>query len=302
MKRYLIYFLSLLLIFSCAIDIPNDNNNNNNDISFSSGDTLDIMTWNLHLFPSNGPASINYMEDAIFALEPDIIAFQEIRSELSLQTLANRLDDYSYVKADGGSDWGLAYLYNNKEVSLLSDPYEIYSSRTYSRPFPRPPFIMEANWNGKKIIIINNHLKASGDGFLDLKDDWDEETRRKEAIDLLDEYIVDNFPNDRVVILGDMNDELTDIPSNNVFNTMLLNRESYQFTDLSIAEGSNLFWSFPSWPSHIDHIAITNELFLEHYKTETILYDTYLNGRWSEYLKNISDHRPVAISLVIRED
>jgi len=300
LKRYLIYFLSILLIFSCAIDITDDDDDNNHDISFYSGDTLDIMTWNLHLFPSNGPASINYMEDAVLALQPDIIAFQEVRSELSLQTLANRLDDYSYAKAEGGSDWALAYLYNTKEVTLFTDHYEIYTRN--SRPFPRPPFVMEANWNGKKIIIINNHLKAGGDGYLDLNDDWDEETRRKEAIDLLDEYIVEYFPDDRVVILGDMNDELTDKPSNNVFNTMLLDRESYQFTDLAIAQGSNLFWSYPSWPSHIDHIAITNELFSEHYKTETILYDTYLKGRWTEYLDNISDHRPVAISLVIQED
>ena len=298
MKRYLIYFLSILLIFSCAVDVPDDNDDDKP--SFNSGDTLDIVTWNLHLFPSNGTASVNYMENAILAMQPDIIAFQEIASETSLQTLANRLDDYDYAKASGGGDWGLAYLYNSSEISLYTTPYEIYTGN--NRPFPRPPYILEARWNGKKIIVINNHLKASGDGYIDSNDSWDEETRRQEAIDLIDEYIDDNFDNERVVILGDMNDELTDASNNNVFNTMLIDQQSYLFADLEIAQGSNLLWSYPSWPSHIDHIAITNELFAEYLKTETILYDTYLEGRWTEYLENISDHRPVAISLVIEED
>lgn len=297
MKRYIIYILSILLITSCAIDIPDDGNNEKP--SFNSGDTLDIVTWNLHLFPSNGTTSIDYMEDAILALRPDIVAMQEVSSETSLQTLANRLDDYDYFRADGGGDWGLAYLYNSTEVSLYQDPYEIYTSS--SRPFPRPPFVLEFRWNGEKVVIINNHLKAGGDNFIDNTDNYDEETRRQEAIQLIDDYIVDNFDNDRVVIVGDMNDELTDTEQNNVFMELINDQQSYFFTDMTIAEGSNLNWSYPSWPSHIDHICITNELFAEHFETNTILYDTYLSGRWNEYDENISDHRPVAISLVIKE-
>lgn len=280
--------MSILLVLSCAVDIDDDGDDKP---SFNSGDTLDIVTWNLHLFPSNGTESVDYMEEAILALQPDIIALQEISSESSLETLANRLDNYEYAYAYGGGNWGLAYLYNSSEVALLNDPYEIYTNEWSA--FPRPPFVMEANWNGKKVIIINNHLKAYGD--------IENIERRIEAIELLDEYIDENLDDERVVVVGDMNDELTD-DVNNVFDIMLNDQQSYFFTDLSIAEGSNLLWSYPSYPSHIDHIAITNELFTEHYKTETILYDTYLDGRWTEYLENISDHRPVAISLVIEED
>lgn len=224
---------------------------------------------------------------------------QEISSETSLQTLANRLENYDYAKANGGSDWGLAYLYNSDLITLDTPVYEIYTSN--SRPFPRPPFVMEARWNGHKIVIMNNHLKAGGDGFLDSGDSYDEETRRKEAIGLLDDYIDDNFSSDRVVILGDMNDELTDIQQNNVFIDMINDQLSYQITDMSVAEGSNLQWSYPSWPSHIDHIIITNELFSSHFETKTILYDTYLDGRWTEYEEYISDHRPVVVTLVIGE-
>lgn len=285
----------MAFILSCAIDIPNGEDNEHPP--FPSGDTLDILTWNLELFPKNNSSSVDYLETAINTLKPDIIAMQEVSSETALQQLASRLDDYSYAKADGGSDWGLAYLYNSELVTLFTAPYEIYTSS--SRPFPRPPFIMEARWNGHKIVIINNHLKAGGDGHIDLNDNYDEETRRKEAMELLDEHIVNNFNNERVVVLGDMNDELTDVEQNNVFIEMINDPQSYQFTDMPIAQGSNLNWSYPSWPSHIDHILITNELFTAHFETNTVLYDTYLDGRWTEYEEYISDHRPVAISLVI---
>ena len=36
--------------------------------------------------------------------------------------------------------------------------------------------------------------------------------------------------------------------------------DDYLFTDMEIASGSPLYWSFPGWPSHLDHILITNEL------------------------------------------
>jgi len=289
LKKIIILLSILLLALSCAIDLPDDGDGVNH--LFSGGDTLDVITWNLHLFPSNGNTSIDYMEDAILALQPDIIAMQEISSESSLQELANRLEGYEYALGDGGGDWGLAYLYNSNNVTLFTDPYEIYMG--YWSAFPRPPFVLEANWNGKKVVIINNHLKAYGD--------IENIERRIEAIELLDEYIDENLNDERVVILGDMNDELTD-DVNNVFDIMLNDQQSYFFTDLSIAQGSNLFWSYPKYPSHIDHIAITNELFSAHFETKTVLYDTYLDGRWTEYEQYISDHRPVAISLVIGEE
>ena len=73
------------------------------------------------------------------------------------------------------------------------------------------------------------------------------------------------------------------------------------FADLEIASGSKTEWSYPSWPSHLDHILITNELFDE-FKRETsiistIKVDEYVGDNWWVYDNNISDHRPVAIKL-----
>ncbi|MDZ7821855.1 MAG: hypothetical protein U5N26_08620 [Candidatus Marinimicrobia bacterium] len=73
--------------------------------AFGGGDTLDIVTWNLNLFPKSGISSINYVEDAIRDMKPDIIAFQEISSAFAFQQLADRLEHYSWHRGEGGGDW-----------------------------------------------------------------------------------------------------------------------------------------------------------------------------------------------------
>jgi len=78
---------------------------------------------------------------------------------------------------------------------------------------------------------------------------------------LLKEYVDINLLNENVVILGDLNDILTDVEVYNVFKMFLDDAENYLFADLEISQGSSENWSYPWWPSHIDHILFTNKLF-----------------------------------------
>jgi hypothetical protein len=70
---------------------------------------------------------------------------------------------------------------------------------------------------------------------------------------------------------------------------------------MEIADGSSADWSYPWWPSHIDHILITNELFDELDNSssviQTIKIDEFMDGGFDDYYDNISDHRPVALKL-----
>jgi hypothetical protein len=62
---------------------------------------------------------------------------------------------------------------------------------------------------------------------------------------------------------------------------------------MALAQSDKSDWSYPNWPSHIDHILITNELFDQASETVTVSYD----GCYDEYFDMVSDHRPLIIKL-----
>jgi hypothetical protein len=99
-------------------------------------------------------------------------------------------------------------------------------------------------------------------------------------------------------MLGDLNDLLTDNTANNVFQVFLDAPASYQFVDMDIATGSSSGWSYPSWPSHLDHILISNELFsaLDDPESQisTVQIGDFFPGGFNGYDNNVSDHLPVA--------
>ena len=155
---------------------------------------------------------------------------------------------------------------------------------------------MKVLFNNEEVIIINVHFKCCGDGNLE-DDYWDEEYRRLLATQYLKDYIDINFSNKNVIVLGDFNDDIAE-SNNNVFIDLINDNQNYYFSDMHIAEGNFADWSFPNWPSHLDHILITNELIDNQNinSVYTFKIDDYMNG-WNEYDNYISDHRPVVINL-----
>jgi len=289
MKNILILFA--FIAFSLSQDLD--------ELYFGTDNDLDIMTWNIEWFPKNGQVTIDYVGQIIEALEIDVLAIQEVDDISSFNQVINGLDNYEgYLE----SSWfaGLAYIYNTQTVEI-NNIYEIYTSSPYWSPFPRSPMVMDMNFMNENYIIINNHFKCCGDDNMNLNDDDDEETRRYIASNLLKEYVDNYFPDSNVIILGDLNDELNDNPNDNVFQMILDDSENYFFTDMEIAQGNSNGWSYPSWPSHLDHILITNELFDNNLYVEVIRIDDFMDGGFSQYDQNISDHRPVALKLSSEE-
>lgn len=271
------------------------------DIDFGTENTLEFITWNIENFPKNGQNSIDYVTQIVEAIDADFMAIQEISNEIAFQQVVNNLADYNGFIESTDFD-GLALLYK-PDVLEINNIYRIYSEPLYWNAFPRAPMVIDITYKNQQLFIINNHLKCCGDGTLDLSDNNDEETRRYEALNLLKTYIDSNLPNENVILLGDLNDELSDVPSNNVFQNLIDDSTNYLFTDYDIALGNSINWSYPSWPSHLDHIAITNELFDEYALSdssiETIRIDDYLTGGWTEFDENVTDHRPVGLKLSI---
>jgi endonuclease/exonuclease/phosphatase family metal-dependent hydrolase len=291
--------LLIVLIFS-TIGFSSESQN----LNFGTNTTLEVVTWNIEQFPKEGQTTIENVKAMITEMDVDVIALQEITEVSMFNQMLQNLDGYNGYVVPGGYT-NLAYIYKTETIKV-NQIYEIYNSSGYWSPFPRPPLVLDFNFNNLNFIVINNHLKCCGDGIMDTGDLNDEETRRYRANNLLRQYVNAYFSDKRVFIVGDMNDELTDDAEDNVFQQFLTDTENYLFADLEIANGSSTGWSYPSWPSHLDHIAITNDLFTafenEGSEIKVIKAEQFFSGGWGEYKNKISDHRPLGIKLSLPAD
>ena len=263
------------------------------DLEFGSDETFDIVTWNIEEFPKNGQNTIDLVSEVIETLNVDFIAIQEIADIDEFQNLVDNLDGWDGYCANSAYLVNLAFLYKIDEISILNTS-ELFPNNSYH--YPRFPLVAEITWNETNLYIINNHLKAM--------DDAQSEERRRQACIGLENYISQYHSDENVILLGDLNDSLTDNEESNVFQCFLDEPQIYQFADMSIATGSENNWSLPSYnPAHFDHILITDELFDafddSDSEVRTIKVDLFLDGGWEEYDDNISNHRPVGLKLDI---
>lgn len=274
---------------------------NLSDISFGNDSTFNIVTWNIEWFPKSGAITVDSVSKIIESLNADLIGLQEIDDSTLCRQMIDNIAGYELFMDD---DWfgGLAYVYKTSSINVQSI-YKIYDAAPYWNAFPRSPLVIELTYMGEELIVINNHFKCCGDGVIDMGNSSDEEFRRYEASTLLKQYIDSNFASDRVIIIGDLNDVTTDPSPNNVFQVFLNDSNNYLFADDNIANGMTTDWSFPSWPSHLDHILITNELFPEFSSSgsgvQTIRVDDFMSGGLVDYDFYISDHRPVGMKVKI---
>lgn len=291
MTKWIIFFL-----FLCHFNLSSQTFE---DLNFGTDQTLEIVTWNLEWFPKEGQLTVNNVKQILDALDVDIVAFQEIDELDYFDDLVDGLEGYESQYVEDEYYSGLAYIYKTSTIDPIS-VFEVYPDEW--REFPRAPLVFQFNYQNQLYIVINNHLKCCGDGVINFADAWDEEKRRVDANILLEELVSDYFPTDKVFIVGDMNDLITETSSANVFQVFLSKPEEYLFADMEIAQGTSEDWSFPSWPSHLDHILICSELFPEFYQEETVTQvlkpDEFMNGGWDEYDDEITDHRPVGIKLI----
>lgn len=301
-----LYILPVMLMALCFSVMSCGTNTNLMDpgdpdssaFAFGTSATFDIATWNLREFPWAGNNTLDFLAQTIPKLHLDVIALQEINNQQPMLELASRLDHYSVYISQATSSYRLAYLYDTRTVQIR-DIYTIYNNM--NNPFPRPPYVAEILWQGQEVYLINNHFKAFGDNFIDESDSWDEEVRRRLACIKLDDYIVTNLPDKKVIVLGDLNDRIEEPREYNVFLTFLDKPDEYLFTSMDIAQ--NTTWqnaSYPGMTSMIDHILVSNELFFAYelggFHTRTLNIENMV-GSWINYHSNISDHRPVASRL-----
>ena len=305
------------------------------EISDSPCTTLSLMTWNLENFPKSGLATIEHVSRIIKEYNPDVIALQEMPDDTNdegVTLLRNELPGYNLIL--GNSSFAtLGFLY--KENSLLEyvgyfNMMDLLSLDTINQldvgyVFVRDPLGLHMRWHGENIYFINNHFKCCGDKLIetDMLYECDEDDLRYSAYNdctsncsegdcfstydenyrrlLASQVIQQEFSNtnDKIIFLGDFNDEITDEEENNVFID-LLQDDSFVFADMDIAEGLSDYWSYPSYPSHIDHILLTSNLSSSLNQLQTDVYVPTIDldfMNWDQYDFLVSDHRPVILNL-----
>lgn len=264
-----------------------------NNVTYSTGtvqctpalstDELDIVTWNIENFPMQS-GTIATVIDIIQEMGADIYAVQEIDEISAFNSVVSSLNGYEGVVTNVNGTIELGYIYKTSEITSFGTPKALFGGQT--SPFPREPVEVDiTHTNGLSVKLINIHLKCCSGS----------EDRRTDASNRLKAYIDDNFPNDEVIILGDWNE---DFDSGSSFTNFLNDTENFIFADLPIYNGSGADYSFPCTgasfcPSHIDHILVTNELCDNLVATYTARLDDCV----SNYLSQVSDHRPIMIQL-----
>jgi len=291
---FLILFLTIALVIppSCRKaaepPLPEDSSAFLACIPYPGTDqSLDIVSFNVETFPISGYNSVIMIASLLNTIDADVYALQEVATESGFNQLLKLMPGYSGLfYLINNSEWNLAYLFKNSEITVDASATRLLF--TDSQYFPRPPFEVKIHHipTNSDLYIINNHLKCCSG--------TDNETSRRNASEMMKDYIDTSRPNDAVIVLGDFNDEITGTSSDdNPFLNFINDPTDYRFEDMSIARGSQLWWSYPSYPSHIDHILVTNELFSR--VDTTIVYKA--SPCYSDYSKYISDHRPVGIKI-----
>jgi endonuclease/exonuclease/phosphatase family metal-dependent hydrolase len=250
--------------------------------------TLDIVTFNVEGFPKAGYTSVTALSALVKAIDPDIVALQEVASEADFNRMIKLMPGWTGVFYPINNDeWNLAYLVKDSEMAIVNGSVRTLFEDDYWA-FPRPPFEVRVRHkaSGREFLLINLHLKCCGG--------TDNEDRRRAASQQLKDYLDQQRSSDAVIMLGDYNDEISSSSAGeNPFLNFIADATHYSFADMAIANGSQLWWSYPLWPSHIDHILVTDELFNKIDTTVVIK----ASPCYPEYGEVLSDHRPVGIRI-----
>jgi|AntRauMFilla1563_2_1112583.scaffolds.fasta_scaffold01418_5 endonuclease/exonuclease/phosphatase family metal-dependent hydrolase len=281
-------------------------------IAQDDDNTLRVVTWNLEWFGSTGSGPSNESIQRINAarvideLKPDLIALQEVRDRASLQSLADRLSqiyslDYDvYVPTHLTGPQKMVYLLKSDAFQVFQegawDADEGLSSFDWANRFPYVMLVNYTNQMGTatRIRLINIHAKAFSDS--------ESYNRRKDAADDLHTYISNNRNTERIIFLGDYNDDVdVSIFNNEQTPYRRFVQDPADFNILSGKLSAENRRSTVSFREMIDHITITNELEEELTGTDVFVHnpESYIGSGFGD---TTSDHYPVVADLKMGTD
>ena len=262
--------------------------------SLGKENALDIMTWNMERFPLKGNSTMKAVAEIIQDLDVDIIGVQEVIKIGDFAEMMSWIPQYGFVLSRQSSFLEQAIIYKKNMLTVLGqdEPFAFDDYYFAGRPPLVVDFLYSCGDIKQEISVINMHLKCCGDGLY----------RRQQSMKQLHGYLIERLAlgKNKIIAIGDWNDELQDSGIYQSFSPFINDKENFLFVTEGIVNDSTQ-QSYPSWPSFLDHIMISNgffDLFEDRGTIRSVNIDEWIGG-WSEYKNLISDHRPILLSLPI---
>ena len=249
--------------------------------------TLGLWTWNIEHFPLTGSA-IDSVAQTLTSERVELVGFEEVDSLPAFDQLLAKLPGYQGLAGKTGFDTQVAIVWRADRLKVVAT--EDLFTNDPDR-FPRPPLAVTFEAQGRvgtaRFTLVAVHLKAMVDAA--------SRQRRREAVLALEPWLADRrAKGERVIVVGDWNDDIDTDPSVNVFQPLLDRPDAYTALTLDVAHRKE--FSYIPFKRLIDHIVMTHEAAVA--MPALAVDPVKLDATITDYVKTVSDHRPVHAVLV----
>ena len=265
--------------------------------------TLDVGSWNIEWFgdgangPSNDALQLSNVKDVIAGADLDVWGVEEVVDGVEWSSLKSQLTGYTGILSNdasvtsgstyyGATEQKVGLLFRSSLATVLSS--KIILTANDADFAGRPPLEVKLritlNGSTEDVVFIVLHMKAFND-----VPSWQ---KRQNASTALKSYIDTNYPTQKVVVLGDWNDDVdTSITAGQAspYANFVSDAADYSFPTKALSDSGVA--STVSFSDMIDHHLNTNELYATFVAGSAQVFraDTYV----ASYGTTTSDHYPV---------
>ncbi len=244
--------------------------------------TVDVACWNLREFPDH-PLAVARVGDLIASLQLDLVAVEEIDEAGALDAVVARLPGWQAAlpTEPGSATGGLGLLWRSEQITAVAFTLELDDDTRFPRPVLRAVADV-AGWSEPLALHIV-HFKAGTDST-------EEQTRVDQAVAV--EANARTWAADRLLILGDFNEDTSDPRGDDVFAPWTGDPELYATPTLPLDDSGAITY-LPAGVM-LDHLIATRAL--DDRLTEAPVIPA-LEADLFDYQAVVSDHLPLVVRL-----
>lgn len=248
---------------------------------------LSMWSWNIEHFPLS-PVAVDRVADTLVREDAELVGFQEVDDLGAFDELIGKLPGWGAVVGTTGFETRVAIGYRTERLTPTATEHLFVGD---TERFPRAPLAVTFDIAGRvgagTLTFVVVHLKA-------MTDDVSRE-RRRQAIVALEAWLAERrAAGQRVIVVGDFNDDIDAPRYRNVFLPLLDREDAYAPTTLEVAQRGG--YSYIPFRRLIDHVVMTREAAdaFPLLAVDPILLDQTM----PDYATAVSDHRPVRAEVV----